>query len=114
MKTFVYFTPTFNRKFNRFKKKFKSLEIDIKVFIEKLPCLNASDLGGGVYKYRLSVQSKNKGKSGGFRIITFEILIAEDQKNITLLTLYDKSDQSSISKKEITLILKEQGLGYST
>ena len=107
MMTSVYFTPTFNRKFNRFKKKYKSLEIDITAFIEKLPYFNASDLGGGVYKYRLSVQSKNKGKSGGFRIFAFEIVIAEDQKNIILLTLYDKSDQSSISKKEIKLLLKE-------
>jgi len=110
MKIDVYFTPTFNRKFNRFKKKFKSLAFDLKAFIEKLPDLNGGDLGSGVYKYRLSVESKNKGKSGGFRIIAFEIVIAEDQKNITLLTLYDKSEQSSLSKKEITLILKEQGL----
>jgi len=110
MRINVYFTPTFNRKFNRFKKKFKSLEFDLMVFIEKLHDLKASDLGGGVYKYRLSVESKNRGKSGGFRIISFEILVAENLKNITLLTLYDKSEQSSISKKEISLILKEQGL----
>lgn len=107
MKTFVYFTPTFERKFNRFKKKFKSIEFDLKMFIGELPNLKANDLGGGVYKYRLLVESKNKGKSGGFRIISFEILVAENQKNITLLTLYDKSEQSSISKKEIALILKE-------
>jgi hypothetical protein len=67
-------------------------------------------MGGSVFKYRMSVKSKNKGKSGGFRIISFEVLVNENEKDITLLTLYDKSEQESISKAEIVEILKSENL----
>ena len=110
MKIQVYYTPVFEKKFKRYKKKFQSIESDLLLFIENLPNIGAIDLGDGVYKYRLSVKSKNKGKRGGFRIISFEILVTEQQKNIILLTIYDKSEQSSISKSEIASILKDEGL----
>jgi hypothetical protein len=110
MKIQVYFTPVFEKKFKRYKKKYLSIESDLKLLIDSFPEAIAVDLGGGVYKYRLSVKSKNKGKRGGFRIISFEILITQHQKNIVLLTIYDKSEQSSISKSEITSILKDEGL----
>ena len=110
MKVQVYYTPVFEKKFKRYKKKFQSIESDLLLFIENLPNIVAIDLGDGVYKYRLSVKSKNKGKRGGFRIISFEILVTEQQKDIILLTIYDKSEQSSISKSEIASILKDEGL----
>jgi hypothetical protein len=106
----LYFTHVFETKFKRYKKKFNSIESDLKLFTDNLPKIESDDLGGGIYKYRLRVKSKNKGKSAGFRIITFEIIVSENRKNITLLTLYDKSEQSSISKKEIAAILKDEGL----
>ncbi len=106
----IFYTHQFEVKFKRYKKKFLSFEADLKTFVEALPKTTGTALGDGLYKYRLSVKSKNKGKSGGFRIISFEVLISEDDKNITLITLYDKSEQSSITKKEIRIILKEEGL----
>jgi len=106
----LYFTHIFESKFKRYKKKFQSLDDDLKSFTDHLSGLEATDLGGGIFKYRLMVKSKNKGKSGGFRIVSFEILLSENDKRVTLLTIYDKSEQSSISKKEINMILKEEGL----
>jgi len=106
----VSFTPVFERKFKKYKRKFKSIEDDLKLFIQNISGIKADDLGGGIYKYRLLVKSKNKGSSSGFRIIYFTVLVTEFQKNITLLTIYDKSEQSSISKKEIASILKDEGL----
>lgn len=106
----VFFTHLFELKFKRYKKKFASIEADVKKFVDSLHQISGTDLGNGIYKYRLSVKSKNKGKSGGFRIISFEVLVSENDKNITLLTIYDKGEQSSISKKEIGSILKEEGL----
>ena len=106
----IFYTYTFEIKFKRYKKKFLSIDADLKHFLETLPQITKTDMGNGIYKYRLSVKSKNKGKSGGFRIVSFEVLISEYQKNITLITIYDKSEQASISKKEINSILKEEGL----
>ena len=63
-----------------------------------------------LYKYRLLVKSKNKGKSGGFRVICFEALIAEHHKKLTLLDLYDKSEKPTVSKKQMFEILKNEGV----
>jgi mRNA-degrading endonuclease RelE of RelBE toxin-antitoxin system len=110
MNVVVYFTPTFSKKYKRYLKKYQSIETDLKSFIGNLPNMEPISLGGNIYKYRLLVKSKNKGKSGGFRIISFEILISENQKDITLLTIYDKSEQASLSKTEIEEIIKTEGL----
>lgn len=83
---------------------------DLKLFINEIDKTKSVDLGGNLYKYRLPVKSKNKGKSGGFRIITFELIVSEEEKKITLLSLYDKSEQDSLSKAQINEILKDEGL----
>jgi hypothetical protein len=60
-------------------------------------------LGGGIYKIRLAIKSKNKGKSGGARIITSYL----SKNNVLyLLTIYDKSDQESISDQAINALLQ--------
>lgn len=110
MKTNIFYTYVFERKFKRYKRKFISLESDLKEFISNIASKSPDNLGGGIFKYRLSVKSKNRGKSGGLRIITFEAIILEKEKDITFLTIYDKSEQDSISKHEIEKILKEEGL----
>lgn len=110
MKLNIYFTPTFSKKFKRYLKKFQSLKADLDSFLSGIDKSSAADLGGGVYKYRMSVKSKNKGKSGGFRVITFELILSEEEKDITLLTIYDKSEQASITQNQVEDILKEEGL----
>ena len=110
MKLHVFYTPLFERKFKKHLKKYQSLSDDLKLFIEGVSTANPVNMGGSVFKYRMSVKSKNKGKSGGFRIISFEVLVNENEKDITLLTLYDKSEQESISKTEIVEILKSENL----
>lgn len=68
--------------------------------------LEGVDLGLGVRKVRMSIKSKGKGKSSGARVITYNITIAEDNIDITLLTIYDKSEKSAITDKEIKDLLK--------
>ena len=56
-------------------------------------------LGNNVYKIRLAIKSKNKGKSGGARVISYleriESIGKLGSKEITvnLLTVYDKTDR---------------------
>ena len=63
-------------------------------------------LGDGLYKIRLAVKSKGKGKSGGFRVITY--LLSPDKSSFTvnLLMLYDKSELVDIQKDELLRIVK--------
>ncbi len=55
-------------------------------------------IGNNCYKIRLSISSKGKGKSGGARVITYFYIKAN---TVFLLSIYDKSDQNSITKEEI-------------
>lgn len=64
------------------------------------------DLGLGVRKVRMSIRSKGKGKSGGARVITYSLTVDDEDVNLTLLTIYDKSERSTISDKEIKDLLK--------
>lgn len=64
------------------------------------------DLGNEVRKIRMAVKSKGKGKSGGMRVITFNVIIDRTDTEITLLSMYDKSEKESISDKEIKVLLE--------
>ena len=49
----------------------------------------------------MSIKSKGKGKSSGARVITFNSLLEDDNREITLMTVYDKLERETISDKEI-------------
>ena len=60
--------------------------------------MQGTPLGMGCYKHRLAISSKSKGKSGGARVITY---IAIKDNVVYLLSMYDKSEQESISRKDL-------------
>ncbi|WP_317129146.1 type II toxin-antitoxin system RelE/ParE family toxin [Hymenobacter sp. UV11] len=64
-------------------------------------------MGRDCYKVRMSIAAKNKGKSGGARVITCVKVVGE---TVYLLTIYDKSEQESISDNERDDLLRENGL----
>ena len=51
----------------------------------------------------MSIESKNKGKSGGARVITCVKIIDEV---VYLLAIYDKSERSTLKDKEIAKRVK--------
>ena len=61
-------------------------------------------LGNDCYKIRLDIKSKGKGKSGGARVITHVVHVADQV--VYLLSMFDKSDQERISDKELRELLK--------
>jgi hypothetical protein len=100
---------TFIKEAKKLDKKHPSFRNDLDIVIERLraePTSNTS-MGAGIYKARLAIKSKNQGKSGGARLIYFHY--TEDFE-IVLLSIYDKSKHSDISKSKLEKILKEEGL----
>lgn len=79
--------------------------MDLNSLLENLEKQPSVDLGGGFFKYRLAVKSKNTGKSGGFRIVTFEILVSEAEKEATMITIFDKSETDNVSMNALKNIL---------
>jgi len=57
----------------------------------------------GLYKVRVAIKSKGRGKSGGARVITMVKVVDEI---VILAAIYDKSDMESISDKELSGLSK--------
>jgi len=105
----VYRTSIFEADYKHFAKKFASLPSEVKQLEEiliKQPDIGFP-LGGGVYKVRMACASKGKGKSGGFRIITYLVDERADGTDIYLITMYDKSEESSIKSSELKKIVQK-------
>lgn len=102
----------FDRDFHKMRKRYKSLVKDLSSFIEGLKdqTIKGDEVVHGVFKYRMAISSKSKGKSGGARVITYEESIIESGKTITLLHIYDKSYKSTVSESEIKDLCKRAGL----
>lgn len=98
----------FRRQAKRLLKKHKSLTDDL-AELQRLLLANpfiGTDLGGGKRKIRLKITSKDKGKSGGLRVITFNVLQTNDGLSVYLITLYDKSEYASVSDRYVDQIIK--------
>ncbi len=96
----IILSEDFKREFKRLYKKHSSLSEDIAnlgAILSNDPMIGTA-IGQNCYKIRLNITSKRKGKSGGARVITYVKIIDEV---IYLLSIYDKSEQASISEKEI-------------
>jgi mRNA-degrading endonuclease RelE of RelBE toxin-antitoxin system len=112
MKTEIVITGNFQREAKKYLKKYKSLKSELENLYDQL--LKNPQLGTPIsnnsFKIRISVKSKNKGKSAGMRIIThleIDLVLDEVSNHLYLLSIYDKSEIDSISDKEINRILKE-------
>lgn len=98
-------TEPFERKLKRLAKKHKSLKADLLEVINELeenPMLG-TPIGKECYKIRIAVTSKGKGKSGGARMITYVRII---NNTVFLLDIYDKSEQATISDKDLQLLIE--------
>ena len=104
----VITTHRFERELKRLVKKYASLKNEYEKLIDELeqkPEIG-TPLGNNLYKIRLAIESKGKGKSGGARVITY---LKTEQKNVYLLSIYDKGERSTISDSEIQNILENEG-----
>lgn len=97
--------PLFDKQAKRLAKKFPSLKNDLSELFESLSDTpeQGTALGNNFYKIRLSIASKGKGKSGGARVITYVKITAT---TVYLTSIYDKSEKSTITDKELEQIFK--------
>ena len=101
--------PSFDRDLKILSKKYKSFKSDLSKLREILSNNPKSGIpiGNSCYKIRITIASKNKGKSGGARVITNVLSLNELEGVIYLLAVYDKSEQENISDNEIKDLLKK-------
>ena len=98
---------SYKKAVKKLSKHYKNIQNDVDKFLDTLQ--SKQDLGielkSNVYKVRIANTDKNKGKSAGYRLISY-LKIIDDE--LYLLYIYDKSKIENLTENEIDkLILKQ-------
>ncbi len=109
MKIEIDYSTRFRKDVKHLAKKYRSLADDLVLFEQELIANpNAGTLlTEKVRKVRMQIKSKAQGKSGGARVITYDVLLAVEHKKVVLLKIYDKSEIDSVSIAEIKELITE-------
>ncbi len=98
-------SPNFKKEAKKLVKRYPSLKAELAnlfLELEDNPTLGR-DLGDGIYKIRIAIASKNRGKSGGGRVMSY---VKITDKIVLLFSIFSKGDKDTISEKEIEELLK--------
>jgi mRNA-degrading endonuclease RelE of RelBE toxin-antitoxin system len=101
----IELSANFKKEAKKLVKKYPSLKSELATLfteLEENPTLG-TPLGNDIYKIRLAIASKNKGKSGGARVMSF---VKVYDTTVLVFSIYDKGDRDSISDKEIKELIK--------
>ena len=96
----IELSANFKKEAKKLTKKFPSLKQELTALFAELetnPTMG-TPLGNDIYKIRLAIASKNKGKSGGARVLSFVKITAT---TVLLFSIYNKGDIDNLSDKEI-------------
>jgi len=101
--------PHFEKEARKLNRKYASLKAELSALDKELESnpTKGADLGHGIYKIRLAIKSKGKGKSGGARVITYVKVVREV---VYLVSIYDKNKLDNLTKDQILDLLKKAGL----
>ena len=105
-------TDDFDKEVKKLTKKYHSFIDDLEIFKKALleNPTKGDDLGDNTRKVRMAIASKNKGKRGGARVITCNVLVNVINTDIYLLDIYDKSEKDTASKNEIKQLKIKHGI----
>ncbi len=103
-------TPTFyfEKKYRKLARKYPALGnelLELENILLKIPNYG-EPLGANIYKVRVASKDKGTGKSGGFRVITYLVIESQDETEIFLITIYNKSKEETIKKNELLKLVK--------
>jgi mRNA-degrading endonuclease RelE of RelBE toxin-antitoxin system len=101
----IEITALFEKQLKRLSRKFPSLKKEYANLVSMLKQepKSGTALGNNCYKVRIAIASKGKGKSGGGRVITH---VKVTKTKVYLLSIYDKSEQSTITDADINELVK--------
>ena len=100
----VELTPNFKREAKKLSKKYPSLKSELEELFTELEenPVSGTPLGNNIYKIRLAVASKNKGKSGGARVLS---LVKVTQTTVLLFSIYSKGETDTLTDNEIQRLI---------
>ena len=99
-------TSWFNKQLKQLAKKYRSIPEDYANLLHSLAenPLQGTPIRRGAFKIRMPITSKNSGKSGGSRVISY---YRDEQDTLYLLDIYDKSEKGNISAQDLDYFIDE-------
>ena len=107
----VSVSDDFAREAKRLAKKYRSFKNDYAEFLKSIKenPLQGDEITKNIRKIRMAIGSKGKGKSGGARVITFNILTDVQNGQVVLLLIYDKEDASTVKSNVVKQMVRDMG-----
>lgn len=101
----------FAKEAKRLAKKYPSFKQDYKDFLVSIKNnpLQGDEITKNIRKIRMAIKAKGKGKSGGARVITFNILTDIKNGHVVFLLLYDKEDASTVKVNVVKQLVRDMG-----
>jgi mRNA-degrading endonuclease RelE of RelBE toxin-antitoxin system len=97
----------YKKTLKKLSKTYRNIDLDIKDFLTSIK--TKEDLGielkSNVFKVRIANSNKNKGKSAGYRLISYLEII---ENELHLLYIYDKCKLVNVTEKEIDELVTKQ------
>ena len=102
----VELSDNFKKEAKRLAKKYHSLKSELAHLIVELEtnATKGTPIGNDIFKIRLAIASKRKGKSGGARVMTY---VKFTDTRVILFSIYNKGEKDSISDKEIQALVND-------
>lgn len=104
------YLPEFERRAKALAKHYKSFPKDYEEFLDSLEAnpFQGVSLGEGVYKTRMKIAAKGKGKSGGARVLTYNLTQTDpNQVKVTLMSIFDKGEMENVSDAYIRSLVMQ-------
>ena len=102
----IELSANFKKEAKRLSKKYPSLKKELAELFAELEenPTTGTPLGNDIYKIRLAIASKNKGKSGGARALSF---VKVTETTVLLFSIYSKGEVDNLTDKQIQELIKD-------
>lgn len=104
----IQITFNFGKQIKRLSKRYRSIKSDLRSTVQQieageLPGDRVTNIGFVVMKVRVQNSNIKKGKSGGYRLIYWQV----SKELVVLLDIYSKSDRADIDAASIHRIIEQ-------
>lgn len=71
--------------------------------------MQGDEITKNIRKIRMAIESKGKGKSGGARVITLNVISDIQNGQVVLLLIYDKEEASTVKTNVVRQMVRDMG-----
>lgn len=105
----VSVSDDFAKEAKRLAKKYPSFKQYYNEFLESIKNnpLQGDEITKNIRRIRMAIKAKGKGKSGGARVITFNVLTNVKNGQVVFLLLYDKEDASTVKVNVVKQLVRD-------